>query len=241
MRYVIDYTRQAAWAMAFQDVTILRLDAVPATTPTSDDVLFAHLTDMDPREDSVLRNAILEGAKNGKTPRVVFYTGLPLDDSDVVAIQDLMSGFPANRVHVVRENPGYEPESLVEHFRDYSANAGPDDRTVESLLALRLLCEAWLLNAGSESRVHQCKGAGQGKDVPITIRAPMTPAEWFGPFSDELTDIVNQAGKARIQAEALLAKLASRCSTSQVTWTEFEDDVRKLRDALATQRTESET
>ena len=106
--------------------------------------------------------------------------------------------------------------------------------------ALRLLCEAWLLNKGDASREHPCKGSGQTSKVPILIRAPITPAQWLDPFECEASEIVNQAGGARRQAETLLTKLASRPVTSQVTWEEFEDDVTNLRDALAVDRIVSE-
>jgi len=123
-------------------------------------------------------------------------------------------------------------------LRDFSVSGKPDftllePRNDEARLALRLLCEAWVMNKGVESQEH----AG------ITIFAPVTPEQWFHPFQEKPTEaaaakIANQMGSAEKAAETFLNQVARLCDAKTqkakgaVNWASFEESVRKLEDAL---------
>jgi hypothetical protein len=74
----------------------------------------------------------------------------------------------------------------------------------EDVLALRLLCEAWLLSHRPESR----------KPDGLTIKAPDSPKEWFAPFATTpsvaaAAAIASTVGEiARADARTFLEKIA---------------------------------
>jgi len=93
-------------------------------------------------------------------------------------------------------------------LRDYDKVGTPIFRrlepNVEPILALRLLCEAWLATGGRSSKTF---------DNQITIHAPTKAADWFMPFQvspneEGVKAIIELLGDAREDTEALLKAIA---------------------------------
>lgn len=78
----------------------------------------------------------------------------------------------------------------------------------DHVLALRILCEAWLLV--NRSTAESPRG--------IVIRTPGRPVDWFAPFGKDpseeaANDIANQMGEhARVEVRSVLEELASLCA-----------------------------
>lgn len=106
-------------------------------------------------------------------------------------------------------------------------------------LALSILCETWLQNKGEESVLHG----------GVKVYAPTKPNQWFAlfngrtegqytPSNNAAVAIASQMGAAKDKAQSLLEKFAElwdeekQTAKGNVTWAEFENPVRSLRDAI---------
>ena len=102
---------------------------------------------------------------------------------------------------------------------------GPQN--VEPVLALRILCEAWLEGQGKRSKPLN----------GIIVHAPTKVEDWFRPFGKEASKsaantIARQMMEGEDAAKAFLEKLARRAKDDTVSWAEFESEVRNLAKAL---------
>lgn len=113
---------------------------------------------------------------------------------------------------------GVSPSSEISAIFD----PHPEDR-----LALRLLCEAWL---------YASEPARKPGDLPI--EPPAKPETWFAPFDktpcrEAAAEISGQMGAAMSAAHEFLQRVARIAEgNGEVSWAEFESDIRALRDAL---------
>lgn len=142
------------------------------------------------------------------------------------------------RAPVAKPDDPHFAQCAQAFLKDFRASGRPDftllePRNDEARLALRLLCEAWVMNKGAESQEH----AG------ITIFAPVTPEQWFHPFQEKPTEaaaskIAKQMGSAQKTAEKFLNQVAqlwdakAQTAKGEVNWVSFEESVRGLEDAL---------
>lgn len=105
--------------------------------------------------------------------------------------------------------------------------------------AMRLLCEAWLLNQGEASR----------SQMGLDLVAPTRPDHWFAPFATKskspgtpsesaTVEIAKYMGAAKVQASSLLghlAKLWEEQTKEDVSPAALRNQVSGLRDALKAQ------
>lgn len=100
----------------------------------------------------------------------------------------------------------------------------------EAQLALRLLCEAWLMNEGVKEKAHS----------GIVIHAPANPKNWFIPFDESATPeaaarVANYMGKAHKAAEDFLNNIVGLAQAGKdVQGASVKESVLKLQAALET-------
>jgi hypothetical protein len=119
----------------------------------------------------------------------------------------------------------------------------PLDQDNSPILALRLLCDAWVMNRDASSERLHASHCHNG----ITVNAPIKPGDWFLPFgkdlknktasetSLEIEDIASHMGDAKNEVRVFFEKIAGHFRIVGIPIVDraaFEQDILKLVEKL---------
>ena len=212
MKYVIDKTERGK---TFSKLDVQRVHLLQFFPPAigSEDVVFAHKTDFElgpTGDDDSLINQFRRLLVNQRTnsPLLIVYSG-GNDFSTTTAQKDwrdqcvtvALPGFPADRVKFIDfpTSQNITRNDLRKVVETYMASGCSPNTPNHHQDALRILCEAWIMNDGAATQCHN----------GITICAPVVPENWFTPFGKAATaqaaeEISSQLAPPDLSAEVMV-------------------------------------